>query len=260
MKEVIGSVRDLEYRQEQIADAALGIPRTVSYSGKRGLLSFRTRERFRNGTPFRIHISKPRFKSFAEEDETFDSDTQTTSTNQRHELEWSDVSSDEVSTTVETEDSLVDITIIFDGGNSASDFAVGPSFDLGNAGEEGAVANMNNISIVFDGGSSVSHGSSDRSSSASYATTVDHTKSTMVSITFDGGTSTSNYVFGPSFDCGNSSENLLLDTAPRRVSNVSDMDTVSSSDSSSVSNSFSENMFVFDGGGASSFLNEHLYK
>ena len=242
MKEVIGSIRDLEYRQEKIADIIVPRFHGGKFPGGRGLLSHRTRERFRNRMPFRINISRPRRKGLTihqdcEIGSVFDTREINEPKNNIREVVWSDVGSDEVSTTVETEDSYVDITIIFDGGASDSNYVVGPAFDFGNAGSD-QISPMNNISISFDGGSSsVSSISDSLTTSSSYVTDINVKHSTMVSIVFDGGTSVSNYIFGPSFDCGNSQDDS------RRPSNLSEIDEISES-----SGSCPDNVFIFDGG------------
>jgi len=83
-----------------------------------------------------------------------------------------------------------------------------------------------------------------------------------LSIVFDGGTSVTNYVFGPSFDCGNSAENVATDSMSRRESSVSVFDEISEGTESFIGGSFAggsflngscpENSFIFDGGNSRS--------
>jgi hypothetical protein len=250
MKEVIQTIRELEYRQELITDIIVPKSSATKYPGDRGILSYRTRERFRNGTPFKINISKPRRKN--SDKSVFTSSTVDTRRTPVQEVAWSDVDSDEIQTTVETEDSYIDITIVFDGGNSTSTFMAGPVFDLGNSGVNDLALGMNTISIIFDAGNSDSTNSSivDTLTTSSYVTNINYKESTMVSIIFDGGTSVSNYVFGPSFDLGNSTNNLLTDC----------QGSVSSSSSSSSESECPENVFVFDGGDCNTRFTNHRYQ
>ena len=99
---------------------------------------------------------------------------------------------------------------------------------------------MNTIAIIFDGGSCATSTtiSDELSTIESYVTEINRKRSTMVSIMFDGGTSVSNYVFGPSFDLGNSSENLALDQPCSDIQSES-------------SGSCPDNVFIFDGGNCS---------
>jgi hypothetical protein len=123
---------------------------------------------------------------------------------------------------------------------------------------------MNNISIIFDGGNSISSASSiacdTLTTTSSYITDINHKNPTTVSIVFDGGTSISNYVFGPSFDCGNSADNIGTDTMSRRASNLYAFDEISESSESIFSGSCPENVFIFDGGNSRSTFGSLEYE
>jgi hypothetical protein len=93
----------------------------------------------------------------------------------------------------------LNITVIFDGGFSNTDFSSGPSVDCG-YGQEDCI---NTVVINFDAGNSIYNSMRHRRSSIDSSLSEEDEEE----ITLDGGYSNTNYTKRPSMDCGNASEN-----------------------------------------------------
>jgi hypothetical protein len=98
--------------------------------------------------------------------------------------------------------SFLNITVVFDGGFSSTDFSSGPSVDCG-YGQDDAI---NTVVINFDAGNSIYNSMRHRRSSIG---SIDSSISEEdeEEITLDGGFSNTNYTKRPSMDCGNAGEN-----------------------------------------------------
>jgi hypothetical protein len=105
--------------------------------------------------------------------------------------------------------SFLNITVIFDGGFSSTDFSNGPAVDCG-YGQDDCI---NTVVINFDAGNSIYNSMKRRRSSIG---SIDSSLSEEdeEDITLDGGYSNTNYTKRPSMDCGNATENDVTNTGP----------------------------------------------
>ena len=105
--------------------------------------------------------------------------------------------------------SFLNITVVFDGGFSSTDFSNGPAVDCG-YGQDDCI---NTVVINFDAGNSIYNAMRRRRSSMG---SIDSSLSEEdeEDITLDGGYSNTNYTTRPSMDCGNAAENDVANTGP----------------------------------------------